>query len=653
MLMDRAEALAVYAEALKRGQKYYKDAVKEGRSPYPTALDDLITRDRISGTAELGIVNIPSRLLAGTKSEGRTAALAGNFMPLMQPGSEFSGKWISLCQAHLSDEGIRDAIKCYEYMGRFYVEEGNKRASVLLYYGSPTIPAEVTRIIPAYSDDTDVRIYYEFMKFYSLSKLYSVTFSRPGGYRKLQAALGLEKNHVWTEWERRSFSAGFELFREAFEKANTASLTVTAGDALLVWLEVFTFANIKELTPEGMTKMLRVLWPDIAALAESGAEEEIGEEPSEEEHNIFSRLLGIGQKEHLNVGFIYAFPPETSSWTMAHERGRLHLEEKLGSSVKTAVYEAFDRDYSSAIERAVQHGEDIIFATTPPMISACRAAALRHPDVKVLNCALSKPYAGVRLYYSRIYECKFITGAIAGAMTENDRVGYVAGYPISGTTADINAFALGVRMTNPRAKVHLKWSCVEGHPKQELADAGITVISNRDATSSADRRHLALEWGTYVRKEDGQLHPLAVPSWDWGLFYTRIVESVFRGTYEPSDPTHDISYWWGLKSGVTDVVLSRELPAGVRSLAEMLKVGIITGTYDPFYTEITDNFGNVINDGSRVISAAELREINWLCENIEGRIPTFDELRPESRETVLRMGLHNEGTVIFPAEKQI
>ncbi len=40
------------------------------------------------------------------------------------------------------------------------------------------------------------------------------------------------------------------------------------------------------------------------------------------------------------------------------------------------------------------------------------------------------PYTGVRTYYSRIYEGKFITGAIAGAMAKDDQVGYVASYPI-------------------------------------------------------------------------------------------------------------------------------------------------------------------------------------------------------------------------------
>ena len=80
------------------------------------------------------------------------------------------------------------------------------------------------------------------------------------------------------------------------------------------------------------------------------------------------------------------------------------------------------------MEEAIAEGAQVLFATTPPLIAACRKIAARHPGIRILNCSVSMPYTGVRTYYSRIYEGKFITGAIAGAMAQNDRVGYVASY---------------------------------------------------------------------------------------------------------------------------------------------------------------------------------------------------------------------------------
>ena len=54
-------------------------------------------------------------------------------------------------------------------------------------------------------------------------------------------------------------------------------------------------------------------------------------------------------------------------------------------------------------------------------------------------------HPSVRTYYGRIYEAKFLVGAIAGALADNNRVGYIANYPIYGMVAGINAFALGAR----------------------------------------------------------------------------------------------------------------------------------------------------------------------------------------------------------------
>lgn len=56
----------------------------------------------------------------------------------------------------------------------------------------------------------------------------------------------------------------------------------------------------------------------------------------------------------------------------------------------------------------------------------------------------------IRTYYARMYEGKFLMGVIAGCLTPDNKIGYIADYPIYGCTANINAFALGAKMVNPR-----------------------------------------------------------------------------------------------------------------------------------------------------------------------------------------------------------
>ena len=78
-----------------------------------------------------------------------------------------------------------------------------------------------------------------------------------------------------------------------------------------------------------------------------------------------------------------------------------------------------------------------------------------------LNEELERPFLGKFKLDSRnvVYNDGFI------AMSETDKIGYLADYPIYGMVANINAFALGASMINPRIKVHLNWSGLTDKPE--------------------------------------------------------------------------------------------------------------------------------------------------------------------------------------------
>ena len=174
-----------YKNALKSGQRAYRACVARGQSPYLAVLDDILVNVNIVSQEPLGLVEIPAESIVGTKTSGRHTAFAPNFMPLLEADTEFAAKWSNLCEAHL-EEGIHTPIIAFEFMNRFYVQEGNKRVSVLKYYGAVKIAGTVTRLIPERNDSLENRIYYEFLDFYRLSKVNDVHFSKPGSYAKLQ-----------------------------------------------------------------------------------------------------------------------------------------------------------------------------------------------------------------------------------------------------------------------------------------------------------------------------------------------------------------------------------------------------------------------------------------------------------------------------------
>ena len=219
-----------YAKAKRRGDAQYRKDVTGGRYPYLTALDDMISSAHIVAENRLGVMEIPISAISGTRTRGRQEAFATNFMPILDINTEFAMKWSSLYDAAMN-EGIRDAILVYEYMGRFYVQEGNKRVSVSKFIGSDSIVADVIRLMPERTGSKEDIIYHEFVEFFKAAGFYGIRFSEEGQYQKLCDVLKLPMSKPWEAEVRKSVKAAFSRFSKIFIRKGGDRLEMKTGDA--------------------------------------------------------------------------------------------------------------------------------------------------------------------------------------------------------------------------------------------------------------------------------------------------------------------------------------------------------------------------------------------------------------------------------------
>lgn len=639
-----------YAAAVRLGQRECKELTARGKDPYPAVLDNILEDYSGYTVQDIPLVDIPMDRIVGVKSQGRITAFSAGFYPLLEADSEFAMKWVALCADHLSDEGIRDPILCYEYLGDFYVQEGNKRVSVLKAFGAAKIPGTVKRVMPHPSEEPRIKAYQEFLEFYKGARLYDVQFHKPGEYAKLLSALGKAPGEAWTQREQRTFTAYFHYFKEAFAALGGKREDLRPEEALLLWLQVYPFRQLGEMTAKELKKSLSGLWEDVIA----GADQEpvkLQTVPEEDNKGLLSRLI-TPTKDHLQVAFVHQRDIATSTWIQGHEQGRQYLEQALGDQVTARSYFHADtpEQAEALLEQAVADGAQVVFTTTPQLRRPALKAAVRYPKVRFLNCSADTPLSSVRSYYCRIFEGKFITGAIAGALAKNDRIGYIGSYPILGVPASINAFALGAQMTNPRAKILLEWSCLPGNAMQTLMQKDVGVISNRDIPTK-DRQHLERgEYGTHLVENDGTLTPLASPCWFWGRLYENVVRSILSGTWPHNKSTPEaVNYWWGMDSGVIDVELTEYVPESLQAMTRLLMQNMRSGEFDLFHRKIIAQDGTVKNDGTLNFTPKELLHMDWLCENVEGHIPEFEELLPVSQQLVRELGIHRDQ---IPQEKE-
>ena len=633
-----------YKSALRAGQRAYRARIARGQSPYLAVLDDVLKGVDIVAQEPLGLVEIPSDSLVGTKTSGRHTAFSYDFMPLLEPDTEFAAKWSNLCDAHL-EEGIHTPIIAFEYMNRFYVQEGNKRVSVLKYYGAVKIPGTVTRLIPARTEDLENKIYYEFLDFYKLSKVNYVHFSKLGGYNKLQTLVCKASGEAWSEDDRLNFAAFYTMFHQQFEALGGRSLGLTTGDALLVYLSVYRYSDTYDATPAQVRQNLEKLWNEVKVLTEPHGVELSLEPPKSPAEPLLSKLNIFSpskQPSELRVVFLHEYNAKISAWVRAHDEGRDALAKVFPDKVYISCYEDVNPevDAEQVLEEVAHNNADVVFATSVRMYNACLKVAAQHPKTRFLNCCLNAPHPLVRTYYPRTYEANYLLGMLAGILNLTDRVGYVAANPVYGVPAAINAFAQGVRAVRPDSRVVLRWACLcdAAHPQDFSDRKDIEVFYSQDFREPEGTYR---DYGLCRRLPDGVLQPLGLPEWRWDVFFTEIVRSVFAGTWDSAPGGRAINYWWGLKSGAERVEYPTRLNDGTMQLLKMAERQLCDGEIQVFPTESYSQGHALHHAASGIYTPKELMEMDWLEECVEGELPSYDELDAKTRSLLNINGLDN------------
>lgn len=629
-----------YSRAFKLGKRDYQMRMLRGEKPTLQVLDDIMPERGSYYEVPLGLVQIPTEQIAGTKTIGRSNSFAGNFMPILKENSEFASKWSALSTSHV-EEGIREPIVAYEYMNKFYVLEGNKRVSVMKYHKAVSIPGTVTRIVPRRTEEKENKIYYEFMEFYQAAPINYIWFSKEGNFAKLQKAVGKAPGEVWSDEDLLTFSALYTRFKAEYIAKGGNKLHITPGDAFLAFITLHGYEEVEDKTTNELKELIAKSWKEFELLQEEG-DIDLKMNPSQEKKPLLSILLPVSSPK-LKAAFIYEKTSGTSSWTYTHELGRLYLEQTFPEELQTICYEnGTTENADDLIEQAIAEGCNLIFTTTPAFVQASVKAAIAHPNVRILNCSLNTSHKYIRTYYARMHEAKFLMGAIAGAMAENNCLTYIADYPIFGTIANINAFALGAKMINPRAKVYLEWSSMKDVDVDErIRETHSSCISGKDMAIPEEASRF---FGIYHVDGD-HTRNLALPLCHWGKFYEQLIRTIMDGTWkndEKTSPAKAINYWWGMSAGVIDVACSSHLPIGTKRLVELLKTTISSELFNPFSGILYSQTGVVIDDPERKLSPEEIMNMDWLAENIIGTIPKKEDLNEQAAPVINQQGVRKE-----------
>ena len=329
----------------------------------------------------------------------------------------------------------------------------------------------------------------------------------------------------------------------------------------------------------------------------------------------------------LKVGFIYVGPVGDFGWTYQHDQGRQAVEAAYGDRVETTYVESVPEgaDAERVIRQLAASGHNLIFTTSFGFMDATVKVAEQFPDVKFEHATGYKTLPNLAIYNARFYEGRAVIGTIAGRMTQSNKIGYIASFPIPEVIMGVNSALLAARKVNPDVTMHVVWVNSWYDPGRE-ADAakaliaqGIDVImQHTDSPAPVQTAEAAGVWAFGQASDMERFGPtrhLTAIIDDWSPYYVKRVGQALDGTWETGDT------WAGLAEGEVLMAPYKNMPAEVAAEAAAVEAAIKAGELHPFTGPIRDREGVERLAAGEVATDEMLLGMNWFVKGVVGDLP--------------------------------
>ncbi|MBE5941486.1 MAG: BMP family ABC transporter substrate-binding protein [Lachnospiraceae bacterium] len=330
------------------------------------------------------------------------------------------------------------------------------------------------------------------------------------------------------------------------------------------------------------------------------------------------------KEQMIKIGFIMSGAYEEKGWNGLHYDGVKAACDELGMEliVKESVKE-HSGQCEDAIKDLAKEDVDIIILSSYGYAEEAEEVVKEYPDITFYSTSFDYYGDNLNCYFARIYQARYLSGIIAGHMSDTDVVGYVAAMPNNEVNRGINAFTLGVKKANPDAKVVVAWSDSWDDADREKQLAKELIEKEHvDVLGYHQNKPNVIEVtedlgiysiGYHEAYEGGSEKFLTAVEFRWDMIYKELLSDYAKGK---SDVVN--TYWFGLEKdaiGLTDV--STVVPSDVIADVETAKKELVDG--DRIFSGIIyDNQGNVrCRDGEMISDQVLTNNMDWYVEGVE------------------------------------
>jgi basic membrane lipoprotein Med (substrate-binding protein (PBP1-ABC) superfamily) len=280
---------------------------------------------------------------------------------------------------------------------------------------------------------------------------------------------------------------------------------------------------------------------------------------------------------------------------------------------------------TSTMENMIQQGAGMIIATAFNHQYPALELSYKYPDVIFEHAGGWEMGANFANFFGEPPDTWYIMGVAAGLMTETNKLGFVAAFPLGWTLTFANAFQLGATSVNPDVETTVtftfSWgdSAKEADATNSLINQGADVItmhvdSPTTIISTAESR------GAYsIGFQSLHAQEFAPEYWISGTGYTLggtltwLASTVIDGTWEP------IFLRCSLFDGCMAMAPFGPLvPQEVQDQVLAVSAEVEAGNIVVFAGPIVDQDGNVMVAEGEELTADLMSSVDWFVEGIVG-----------------------------------
>ena len=327
-----------------------------------------------------------------------------------------------------------------------------------------------------------------------------------------------------------------------------------------------------------------------------------------------------------NAGFVYVTPIGDAGWTYQHNLGRIEMEKATGVTSNYVENVAEGADAERVIREMAKRGDKVIFATSFGYMNYMLKVSKKFPDTAFVHATGYKMGDNMGIYNARFYEGRYLTGVIAGEMTESNVLGYVAAFPIPEVLQGINAFIQGARSVNPKAELRVIWVNSWFDPGKErqasmtLMSQGADVLTHHtDSTAvvqaAEEKGKYAIGYHSDMSKYGPTAH-LTATTHHWGDFYIKTVEQVKAGNWKPE------SLWGGYAQGMVSLApLSQSIPAELQTRIAKMEKQMADGSMHAFAGPVVDQSGETLVAAGQNMTDDQLGSMDFYVQGVVSKLP--------------------------------